>query len=436
MRVLIAATFAAAFALASAPAEACFSSYDEVSRVVGVSPRGEILVFATSVSDNDEDGPDRAFELYDAHGHHIEKLEETSHARDDGEGFEVRWSDAPVEPYEAQVLALPDDLAGASPAAVEAHLVRHLRLTRLVPSRRVARHDASTDTHCGSIVMKTAQGWARVLEVGILDFSKDRCVPVQVEAMEHPASPMLFVRARWSIVDPPTDLGTEEHARVDAVQWFPRRRVDGIERALAGERALAEGRPAAAAELLTRAIELEPAYVPSYELLARAYARSGADPADLAATLMRPVSKEQYCLGSRARDVNAYLAREAPAHLAGAFDWSSLAPQPPPGECSLHHENYLGTPWQPSRTAEPSEAGEEAPADVAAPLPACAPRWVVTETTSASTRTLVAADAGPRQATWIGLGLAAGIAIARRRSVTRPIRLASLLVFRRSAYRG
>jgi hypothetical protein len=281
-----------ATALVASPASACWRDWDWTRRVVGVASDGGFVTTDRSFSmDAESDG--NTIRVHDRSGVEVERFEMEPH--------ETSWIHGGTGRTPRPELAALD-LDGLDLAHATAAVTAAMKTTPLRPSTTRFRHVRS-GVRCGSIERETPSGFVRIADVGEHVISRPKCHPVTAKGYEHPSSELEFVHTRWSY-DLPTPVGEQrgEHASEDVVTFYPKRRIEGLELALRGERALNAGKATEALPMLERSIALVPEYVPSRRALVWAAARTKTRWTRLKATLDVAIPKGTTCVAWAERD--------------------------------------------------------------------------------------------------------------------------------------
>lgn len=304
--------------LGARTALACGPSWSvSTTRLLGVDPDGNAVRYSDGLGD-DSDGANRTFTVVDKQGFQFASmtLEEETITANDPSGY----FDAFLES------------SSADAGIVGAALTRTKRLSPAVPKRRL-RH-VKSEARCGSIEIESKSGWLRIAEVGVLSYQfEETCPPLHLEALEHPASELIFVRVKYHLGASRTDDSDSGYVHSDQVMALPRHRVKGAELAILGERARSRGRLDQAIPMLEDAVRLAPEIVSTRSSLIRAYARAGREWDVVEAVLDTPLPQEAGAIGAApSAELIASLSNtwDEAADREGAWPWQELA------EPSLH----------------------------------------------------------------------------------------------------
>lgn len=280
LRLATLLAFALAFLLRGASAEACTDPVHTMSRVVGFEADGRFVQHERYESEASEDGPRESFTLYDRTGEELSRLS-------------LEWDEKRHYFWKATGSSYFGRLGkglGVDDGARLEQGIRNAKKLTMPVKRRELRH-VKSDADCGSIELKTGDGWLRVAEG---DEWRDRyaeCASFAVSGFEHPKVAFLFVEIHQRIGS------GDSLEEVDVVTWLPRRDVEGIALAVRGERARLKGRNEEAIRALEASIRAVPEYLPSRVSLVRAYAKSKRTAAPALAALRHPIPKGTTLLG-------------------------------------------------------------------------------------------------------------------------------------------
>jgi hypothetical protein len=267
--------------LAPSAASACPSSSTSEIRLLGVDEAGTAVRYSEQWGEN-ADETWRTFIATDANGTQVATLAI--------EGGTITTDD-PTGYFDAFKQMSPADVH-----LIEAAIVRSKELTG--PTRKRKLRHVKSETKCGSLEIASESGWLRVAEVGVLSYQfEDTCPPLRLEALEHPASDVVFVRVKYQLGRRPKGESYTTFEESDETLILPKTRVRAAELALQGERARIRHKVEEAIPMLEEAIRLAPEILPARSSLIRAYARAGRDWERLQNVLDAPIPEEKAAIG-------------------------------------------------------------------------------------------------------------------------------------------
>lgn len=272
----------AGLALDPSRASACPSSSTSEIRLLGVDPEGNAVRYSERWGEN-ADETWRTFLVNDADGARVASmtLEAGQIKTDDPNGYFKDFL----------------HLSANDAHLIEATIVKAKKLSAPAPKRKV-RH-VKSDTTCGSIEIESKSGWLRVAEVGVLSYQfEGSCPALNLEALEHAASNVVFVRVKYQLGQIPKGDSYTTYELSDEVLLLPTARVKAAELALLGERARTRRKLDEAIPMLEKALALAPNVMSTRSSLIRAYARAGRDWQTTQAMLDAPIPEDVSLIGA------------------------------------------------------------------------------------------------------------------------------------------